>query len=67
VNKQSGKVEVVSKVNIRSGPGTGYSILGVADVGATLTVTGHTDSNWYEISYNGKTGYVAGNLVKSVS
>ena len=67
VNKESGKLEVVSKANIRSGPGTGYSILGVADVGATLTVTGHTDSNWYEISYNGKTGYIAGNLVKSVS
>ena len=66
VNKESGKIEVVSKANIRSGPGTSYSILGVADVGATLTVTGHTDSNWYEISYNGKTGYIAGNLVKSV-
>ena len=67
VNKQSGKLEVISKANIRSGPGTGYSILGTADVGATLTMTGHTDSNWYEINYDGKTGYIAGNLVKTVS
>ena len=66
VSDQTSKVEIVSKANIRSGPGTSYTILGVADVGATLTVTGYTGSNWYEVNYNGETGYVAGNLVKSV-
>ena len=62
-----GKVEVVSKANVRTGPGTGYSILGVADVGTILTVTDHTSNNWYEVNYNGKTGYIAGNMVKSAS
>ncbi len=64
ITEQSGKVEITSKANIRSGPSTSYSILGEADVGTTLTVTGYTDSNWYQVSYNGETGYVAGNLVK---
>ena len=49
--------------NIRSGPGTGYGILGQASAGTTLTVLGHTDSNWYKVSFNGTTGYIAGSLV----
>ena len=61
------KVEVISKANVRTGPGTGYSILGVADVGTILTVTDHTSGNWYEVNYNGRTGYIAGNLVESAS
>jgi uncharacterized protein YgiM (DUF1202 family) len=37
----------------------------VADVGESLTVTGLTDSNWYQVSYNDQTGYIAANLVKA--
>ena len=29
-----------------------------------LNVTGYTDSNWYEVTYDGKVGYIAGSLVK---
>jgi N-acetylmuramoyl-L-alanine amidase len=35
-------------VNLRSGPGTGYSILGQVQEGDSLQVTGGTD-DWYRI------------------
>ncbi len=44
-------------VNIRSGPGTGYSVVGTRDKGATLSVTGVSD-NWYKVSLNGSDGYI---------
>ena len=49
---------------MRSGPGTGYTILGQAEVGTNLTISGYADNNWYKVSFNGQTGYIAGNLVK---
>ena len=54
---------VKNDVNVRSGPGSEYTKLGVAKTGDKLTVTGVTGTNWYKISYNGKTGYVAGNFI----
>ena len=44
-------------VRMRSGAGTGYSILGTYAKGTVMTVTGAKD-NWYKVSYNGTTGYV---------
>ena len=59
----SATATVTGDVNVRSGPGSEYTKLGVAKTGDKLTVTGVTGTNWYQISYNGKTGYVAGNYV----
>lgn len=61
---ESGTVTVVSEANVRSGPGTSYDILGVVKVGTVLTATDHTASNWYEVEYDGQTGYIAGNMVQ---
>ena len=58
----SATATVISNVNIRSGPGSNYDKMGVANAGDTLTVIG-TSNGWYKISYEGKTGYVAGNFV----
>ena len=58
----SATATVISDVNIRSGPGSSYDKMGVAEAGETLTVVG-TSNGWYKISYDGKTGYVAGNFV----
>lgn len=58
----SATATVISDVNIRSGPGSNYDKMGVAEAGETLTVVG-TSNGWYKINYNGKTGYVAGNFV----
>lgn len=59
----SATATVTGDVNVRSGPGSSYTKLGVAKTGDKLTVIGITGTNWYKISYNGKTGYVAGNYV----
>lgn len=63
---ESGKLEVIADANIRSGPGTSYDKLGEVKEGKTLTMTGHTESNWYQVTYEDQTGYIAGNLVKVV-
>ncbi len=63
VSTKSGTLTIASDANIRTGPGTSYDILGVAYVGETLTITGYTSTNWYQVEYNGSTGYVAGNMV----
>lgn len=45
-------------VNIRSGPGTRYSILGLAPKGASYTITGQSGA-WYKIDFGGKVGYIS--------
>ncbi|NLK94502.1 MAG: SH3 domain-containing protein, partial [Clostridiales bacterium] len=40
------------------GAGTNYSVIGYLYNGNTVTITGES-GNWYAISYNGTTGYVA--------
>lgn len=67
LNTASGSVKIKTDANVRSGPATDYTILGVAGTGTSLTVTGYTDSNWYEVTYDGKVGYVAGNLVEKAN
>lgn len=63
VTKESGTVKVTTLSNVRSGPGTDYTKLGTVDEGETLTISGLTDNGWYEVSYDGKVGYIASNLV----
>lgn len=53
-----------SQLNMRSGPGTGYSIVTTIDNGKFVTVTA-TNGEWAAVEYNGFTGYCAMNyLVK---
>ena len=49
-------------VRVRSGPSTGYSILGAVNTGKTLTVTG-VSGNWYRVDYNGSIGYVCADYI----
>lgn len=51
-------VNCTTGVNVRSGPGTTYAVVGSAPKGAKYTVTGQSGS-WYKISFNGKTGYIS--------
>ena len=46
-------------VNVRSGPGTGYAVLGSVNKGQSFSVTG-VSGGWYKISYNGATAYISG-------
>ncbi len=45
-------------VNVRSGPGTGYPVLGSVSNGQSFSVTG-VSGDWYKIGYNGATGYIS--------
>ncbi|MCL4870966.1 MAG: SH3 domain-containing protein [Anaerolineae bacterium] len=56
---------VTTAANIRSGPGTGYHIVGGAQAGQVLTLLGrnHT-SQWVQVRLaNGTTGWIHGGLV----
>ena len=54
-----GKAKIVcdTTVNFRSQPSTSSSVLASLKNGTVVDVTG-VQSNWYKVTYNGKTGYV---------
>lgn len=47
-----------SVLNVRSGPGTTYSVLGKAKSGTLLPVLS-TQDGWYEVSYDNQSAYVS--------
>lgn len=52
-----GTAKATTDVNMRSGMGTGYSLLQVVPNGATVNVYG-SSNGWTQVSYNGKNGYI---------
>jgi uncharacterized protein YraI len=51
-------------VNIRQGPGTNYGLAGSAQAGETFRVTGKNQTgDWWQVDYNGQTGWIFGQLV----
>jgi cell wall-associated NlpC family hydrolase len=48
-----------SVVNVRSGPGNTYDILGSFSRGDAVEVLDSSDSSWYTVNYNGRTGYMS--------
>lgn len=50
-------------LNVRSGDGTSYGVLGVVTLNTSINVTGVTTNGWYEFSHNGNKGYVSGNYL----
>ncbi|WP_455543308.1 SH3 domain-containing protein [Intestinibacter sp.] len=55
-----------SSLNVRSGAGTSYSILGALAKGKTVTIYGESNG-WYKISYNGGYGWVSKTYVSTGS
>lgn len=47
-------------LNLRSGPGTNYSIVALLPDGATVTVTGSITNGFYPVTYGNLSGYAAG-------
>lgn len=47
-----------SGLRVRQGPGTSYPILATVTDGSAFPITG-TTNGWYQIAYNGRTGYVS--------
>ena len=51
-------------VNVRSGPGTTYGLLGSEQQGAIFPITGkNPEGTWWQINYKGSPGWVFGQLV----
>jgi uncharacterized protein YraI len=50
-------LEANGTINVRTGPGTDYAILGQIQPGTLYTVLGQS-GDWYSIDFNGQTGYV---------
>ncbi len=59
------RVRVDGEVNVRSGPGTNYAILGTLTAGTEARVTGRS-GGWWQIDYNGAPGWVFGEIVTAV-
>ena len=55
-----------SSLNVRSGPDTSYDRLGSLSDGAVVDITG-VDSGWYQISFQGSTGYVSSDYLSPCS
>ena len=53
-------------LNVRSGPGTGYAILGKVSMGQVY-FWGAQTNGWYRISWGGRDAYVSGSYVSRVS
>lgn len=56
-----------SSLNIRSGAGTGYKIIGSLKKGKTFTINGtkndKSGTKWYKLKYKSQTGYVSSKYV----
>ena len=58
-------VNVTTSVNVRSGPSTGYSLLGTLPAGARLELMeADIASDWYMFNYGGKAAYIHRNYVQ---
>jgi D-alanyl-D-alanine carboxypeptidase len=54
---------VSANANVRSGPSTGYAIIGVARPGDTFTLRGQTQNGYAAVIFQGKNGWLLASLV----
>jgi len=54
----------VSELNLRSGPGTNYKIIGSLSYGQKVTLIEKNINNWYLVEADGKEGYVSSKYLK---
>ena len=60
-------VMATTAVNVRSGPGTSYKILGVLYPGHTAQQIGNTRYGWAQVTWKGHTAYVAARYLRDSS
>ncbi|ADL69813.1 5'-Nucleotidase domain protein [Thermoanaerobacterium thermosaccharolyticum DSM 571] len=63
-NVGSKGIVTASALNVRLGAGINYKVIGVLRAGQSINIVGE-NNGWYQIDYNGKTGYVYGKYVAS--
>lgn len=64
----AGTVKVTGDVNMRSGPGTQFIVIGSVPSGKTVTYKDYTSSGsgWYYVTYNGNPGWISGSYAKEI-
>jgi uncharacterized protein YraI len=60
-----GSAVTTSALNLRSGPGTGNSVLTVMPSGASVNITGDPQNGFYPLSYGGMNGWASGDYLSS--
>ena len=60
-----GYVNATTGVNVRSGPGTEYSIIGGLSYKNSVVILENANSSWYKIKFNGGYGYVHKDYISS--
>lgn len=58
----AGTVQGGSTINVRSGPGTGYSRVAMVGAGKRVSLLSE-EGGWFQIGFDGKTGYVLGDYI----
>lgn len=61
----SGQVWATSSLNVRSGPGTTYSVLTVMPAGSSATATGQSQNGFWSLNYNGTVGWSSSSLLST--
>ena len=62
------EVKIIKQVNVRKGPGTADPIMGAAAAGQTFEVLGkNKGGKWWEIDYDGQSGWVFSELVQATN
>ena len=58
----TGKVKDTDSLNVRSGYGTNYQIIGTLKLGEKIEIV-EQQNGWYKIKFNGRYGYVSGRYI----
>lgn len=61
--QMQGEITTDSTLNVRSGPGKEYDVIGKVKNDVMLEITGQADNGWYQIVLDGKTGFVSDQYV----
>ncbi len=56
--------ETESGVNLRKGPDNKKKVLTTVPKGQTITILEETNEWWWNVEYQGKTGYIASSFIK---
>lgn len=56
--------QVISNVNLRSGGGFEYEVIGILPAGAEVTLLGGDMGGWYHVEYEGMEGYAGHSYIK---
>ncbi|CEO12189.1 N-acetylmuramoyl-L-alanine amidase [Paraclostridium sordellii] len=59
----TGKVKDADSLNVRSGYGTEYQVIGTLKLGEKIEIV-EQQNGWYKIKFNGRYGYVSGKYVE---